>query len=100
MNKIVHTMQTLLLIATTTYHTLRCYLEDKKPTPGQIVNVDGCKLHIYLKGEGSPTIVVDHSLGGIEGYFLIDELAKITRVCVYDRAGFGWSDMRSAPAYK
>jgi pimeloyl-ACP methyl ester carboxylesterase len=86
-------MQTLLLIATTTYHALTCWLEDKKPAPGQMVDIGGCKLHIYTKGEGSSTIVLDHSLGGIEGYFLIDELAKISRVCVYDRAGYGWSDI-------
>jgi pimeloyl-ACP methyl ester carboxylesterase len=85
-------MQTLLLVVTTTYHALSCWLEDFKLAPGQLIDVNGCKLHIYTKGEGSPTIVLDHSLGGIEGYFLIDELAKITRVCVYDRAGFGWSD--------
>ncbi|RUT02430.1 hypothetical protein DSM106972_059080 [Dulcicalothrix desertica PCC 7102] len=90
-------MQTLLLIATTTYHALMCWLEDKKSAPGQIVHIGSCKLHIYTKGEGSPTVVIDHSLGGIEGYFLIDELAKITRVCVYDRAGYGWSDISWRP---
>jgi pimeloyl-ACP methyl ester carboxylesterase len=86
-------MQTLLLIATTIYQTVTCWLEDKKSAPGQIVDIGSCKLHILTKGEGSPTIVLDHSLGGIEGYFLIDELAKTTRVCVYDRAGFGWSSI-------
>jgi pimeloyl-ACP methyl ester carboxylesterase len=50
-------------------------------------------LHLYIKGEASPTVILEHSLGGIEGYFLIDELAKIGRVCIYDRAGFGWSDI-------
>ena len=43
-------------------------------------------------GESFPTVVLDHSLGGIEGYLLIEEIAKFARVCIYDRAGYGWSD--------
>ena len=35
------------------------------------------------------------SLGGIEGYFLIESLAELTKVCIYDRAGYGWSDRSS-----
>ncbi|MBF2067780.1 MAG: alpha/beta hydrolase [Calothrix sp. C42_A2020_038] len=93
----VYKMQLLLLIFTAIYHAFSCWLENTKPAPGQLFDIDGCKLHIYTKGEGNPTIILDHSLGGIEGYFLIDELAKITRVCVYDRAGFGWSDMNWRP---
>ncbi|NJO94533.1 MAG: alpha/beta hydrolase, partial [Hydrococcus sp. RM1_1_31] len=44
------------------------------------------------KGQGQITVIIDHSLGGLDGYFLIDEIAKLTRVCIYDRAGYGWSD--------
>jgi pimeloyl-ACP methyl ester carboxylesterase len=36
-------------------------------------------------------------LGGVEGYLLIDELAKLTRVCIYDRSGYGWSDLSFKP---
>ncbi|MEM0979821.1 MAG: alpha/beta hydrolase, partial [Cyanobacteria bacterium P01_H01_bin.58] len=36
-------------------------------------------------------------LGGIEGALLIDELSKLTRVCVYDRAGYGWSEHSPHP---
>ena len=52
----------------------------------------GYKLHLYSRGEGSPTVILDHSLGGIEGYLLIEEIAQITKVCIYDRGGYGWSD--------
>jgi pimeloyl-ACP methyl ester carboxylesterase len=90
--------QSLLLAATTIYHAIACWLEDRNPPPGQLIDIGNYKLHLYQKhsfhkGEGSPTVVLEHSLGGIEGYFLIDELAKIGRVCIYDRAGFGWSDI-------
>ena len=42
-------------------------------------------------------MVLDHSLGGIEGYFLIDAIAQLTRVCIYDRPGYGWSDPSPKP---
>jgi pimeloyl-ACP methyl ester carboxylesterase len=90
--------QPLLLALTTIYHAIACWLEDTNPPPGKLIDIGNYKLHLYEKNlvnevEGSPTIILEHSLGGIEGYFLIDELAKIGRVCVYDRAGFGWSDI-------
>jgi len=69
------------------------------PPPGETYIVDGHKMHIYCTGSGSPTIVLDAGLGndaliwgGVQ-----PELAKTTRVCAYDRAGFGWSDARPAP---
>lgn len=86
-------IQSLLLATTTIFQLVACWFEQKKPPPGQLIDVGGYKLHTYIKGEGGPTVIIDHSLGGVEGYFLIDELAKVTRVCMYDRAGFGWSDI-------
>jgi pimeloyl-ACP methyl ester carboxylesterase len=85
--------QSLLLATTTIYHTIACWLEDRNPPPGQLIDIGNYNLHLYIKGEANPTVILEHSLGGIEGYFLIDELAKIGRVCIYDRAGFGWSDI-------
>ena len=88
----------LILIATTLYQAIACWQEDRRfPPPGQFVDVGDCRLHYVVAGEGSPTIVLDHSLGGVEGYFLLDELAKLSRVCIYDRAGFGWSDRSPRP---
>jgi pimeloyl-ACP methyl ester carboxylesterase len=65
--------------------------------PGQLIDVGQYRLHLCIAGEGSPTIVLDHSLGGVEGYFLIEELSKLSRVCIYDRAGYGWSDHSPYP---
>jgi hypothetical protein len=33
------------------------------PMPGQLVDVDGYKLHIYCIGDGSPTVILDSGLG-------------------------------------
>jgi pimeloyl-ACP methyl ester carboxylesterase len=87
----------LLLVATTLYQVIASWLEDRQLPPGQLVDVGGYRLHLYVAGEASPTIVLDHSLGGVEGYLLIEELSKLARVCIYDRAGYGWSDHSPHP---
>lgn len=87
----------LLLVATTLYQASACWLEDQQPPPGQLVDVGSYRLHLYVAGDACPTIVLDHSLGGIEGYFLIEPLAALARVCIYDRAGYGWSDHSPHP---
>lgn len=90
-------LRILILTATTVYQIIASGLEDRTPPPGQRVDVGGYCLHYVTAGTGHPTIVVDHSLGGVEGYFLLDELAKLSRVCIYDRAGYGWSDRSPYP---
>ncbi|PZO36320.1 MAG: alpha/beta hydrolase [Pseudanabaena frigida] len=94
-------IQVILLIFTTLYQAIASFLEDRKPPIGQLIDVGGYRLHLYTLGntlgENTPTIVLDHSLGGVEGYLLIEELAKLGRVCIYDRAGYGWSDRSPYP---
>jgi len=87
----------ILIITTTLYQAIVCYLENQKPPPGKLFDVGGYHLHLYAVGEGNPTIILDHSLGGIEGYFLVEKLAKFGRVCIYDRAGYGWSEHSPHP---
>ena len=69
-------------------------LKQKYPAPGQLVDVGGYKLHIYCIGEGSPTVVLAAGLGDFSVTWgtVQPAIAKTTRVCAYDRAGYGWSD--------
>jgi pimeloyl-ACP methyl ester carboxylesterase len=70
------------------------------PAPGQLVDVGGYQLHIYCQGEGSPTVLLDEaSIDTVSDWVWIQpEVARTTRVCAYDRAGLGWSDLSpSAP---
>ena len=69
------------------------------PAAGQRVDVGGFSLHIYCTGEGSPTVVVDAGNGDFSvGWSGIQpEVAKSTRICTYDRAGYGWSDPSPSP---
>ncbi|WP_049789243.1 alpha/beta fold hydrolase [Granulicella tundricola] len=62
--------------------------------PGKVCDVNGHSLHLYCTGEGSPTILLSSGLGDdFLGWVKVQPvLSKQTRVCSYDRAGFGWSD--------
>ncbi len=83
----------LILLVTTSYHAIATMFDNiKYKPPGQLIDVGGYKLHLYSQGVGNVTVVIEHSLGGLDGYFLIEKIAKITRVCIYDRAGYGWSE--------
>lgn len=62
---------------------------------GQVkVDVGGRKLNMYCAGKGSPTVVfeADGGRAGWDWSAVMPEVAKRTRACVYDRAGFGFSD--------
>ena len=83
-----------LLFLTAISHLTTSLRERKSlPAPGNLININGHDVHLYIKGSGKVTVILDHSLGGVEGYFLIDEIAKLTQVCIYDRPGYGWSQI-------
>jgi len=67
--------------------------------PGQLVDVGGHKLHLYCTGSGSPTVVLEPGAGEMSSFFgwIAPEVARDTRVCVYDRAGRGWSESADVP---
>jgi pimeloyl-ACP methyl ester carboxylesterase len=68
----------------------------RNPAPGRLVDVDGYRMHIDCAGSGSPTLILE--AGGENDSTIWNgvqpALSKTTRVCSYDRAGFGWSDTR------
>jgi pimeloyl-ACP methyl ester carboxylesterase len=73
--------------------------ERAHPPPGQMVNVGGYRLHINCSGQGSPTVVLDAGSGGFSAQWVRvqREVSGTTRVCAYDRAGMGWSEMGPEP---
>jgi pimeloyl-ACP methyl ester carboxylesterase len=72
------------------------------PPPGELVAIDGRRLHLWRAGEGRPAVVVATSLGEPgHGWAAIQRhLAQHTTVVLYDRAGLGWSDPGPWPTRK
>ncbi len=62
--------------------------------PGKLVDLGGYRLHLYCTGGGGPAVILEHGHRAtyLDWYLVQPELAKFTRVCSYDRAGYGWSD--------
>ncbi len=74
------------------------------PPPGRLVDVGGYRLHLYCLGQntdGRPTVILETGLGGSatssDWAWIQPQVAKVTRVCAYDRAGLGWSDPGPQP---
>ena len=67
--------------------------------PGQLVDVGGHRLHIRCAGDGTPAVVFDAALGAssLSWSLVQPAVARVTRACSYDRAGFGWSDAGPLP---
>jgi pimeloyl-ACP methyl ester carboxylesterase len=82
------------------YHALASSSDLKRyPPPGELIDVGGYRLHIYCVGEGEPTVVMESGLSGwsTDWTLVQQEIAKTTRACTYDRAGYGWSDLGPRP---
>jgi pimeloyl-ACP methyl ester carboxylesterase len=73
--------------------------ERAHPPPGELVDVGGHRLHIHCVGQGSPTVVLDGGTGEMSAHWVLvqREVSDTTRVCAYDRAGMGWSEMGPEP---
>jgi pimeloyl-ACP methyl ester carboxylesterase len=68
--------------------------------PGRLVDVGDHALHISCAGSGSPTVVLEGGLGEpstMMAGWVAPGVAAETRVCVYDRAGRGWSESAAHP---
>jgi pimeloyl-ACP methyl ester carboxylesterase len=67
------------------------------PMPGQLIDVDGHSLHLSCTGSGTPTVVLEPAAGEMSSNlgWIAPAVARDTRVCVYDRAGRGWSEPAS-----
>lgn len=72
------------------------YEQNKYPALGQLVELDGKKMHVYTKGKGENTIVLLSGAGtaapALDFEPLMDEMAKNNRIVVVETFGYGWSD--------
>ncbi len=67
---------------------------------GMMYEIGGRQLHLDCGGSGSPTVVLQGGLGESAGWWtrVRPTLAQNSRVCVFERAGQGWSEASSAPS--
>lgn len=91
----------LAMAAVGAFYESRSLARDQRlyPPPGRLIDLGGYRLHLYCTGEGSPTVVLDYGLVGsfLEWHRVQPEIARFTRVCSYDRGGYGWSDASPHP---
>jgi pimeloyl-ACP methyl ester carboxylesterase len=92
-----------LLVIGTAYQFIATKIDDiNYPPPGKMIDIGGFSLHINCTGSselGGPTVVLDAGLGGfsLDWSLVQSEVEKIARVCIFDRAGYGWSDESPHP---
>jgi pimeloyl-ACP methyl ester carboxylesterase len=67
--------------------------------PQQLVDIGGRRLNLYCTGQGSPTVILDTDSDDttLAWRFVQPSVAKYTRVCSYDAAGLGFSDLGPGP---
>ncbi|HEU4487830.1 MAG TPA: alpha/beta hydrolase [Actinomycetota bacterium] len=82
------------------YEAVRGALDEGDfPMSGRLIDVGGHSLHLSCSGSGSPTVVLEPGAGGMSSVlaWITPTVARATRVCVYDRAGRGWSQPADIP---
>ena len=89
-----------VLLVGATYQGVATALERRQfPRPGGLVAVADHQLHVYCDGHGSPTVVLEAPAAGVSAAWgdVQRRLSRTTRVCSYDRAGLGWSEVSDRP---
>ena len=97
---VVGVLLAFLVLAGATYQGVATALERRRfEHPGRLVDVGGHQLHIRCLGEELPTVVLEAPATGMSAAWgwVQPGVARITRVCSYDRAGLGWSEAGDRP---
>jgi pimeloyl-ACP methyl ester carboxylesterase len=74
-------------------------LESRYPAPGRLIPVEGHRLHLYCVGSGTPTVILETGIGTDWTSWrpITSKLTESHQVCVYDRAGYAWSEPGPMP---
>ena len=76
------------------YQTIGGATEPRVAMRGELVDVGPYRLHLECTGTGAPTVIVEPGGGASAATLglIAPDVARHTTVCIYDRAGKGWSD--------
>jgi pimeloyl-ACP methyl ester carboxylesterase len=66
----------------------------KIPPPARLIDIGGRRLHVDVRGKGSPAVVLEAGIAAssLSWCLVQNRIAEFTTAISYDRAGFGWSD--------
>ena len=72
------------------------------PPPGRLVDVGGWRLHLNCAGKArtsQPIVILEAGAGdfSVDWSLVQPGVARFARVCSYDRAGSGWSELGPRP---
>jgi pimeloyl-ACP methyl ester carboxylesterase len=90
----------LLIGAGAAYQAIGTWRDRRRFSPlGRLVRVNARRMHIYVTGEGTPTVVFESGMGAscLSWTLVQPQVAQFTRAVSYDRAGHGWSDPPREP---
>jgi pimeloyl-ACP methyl ester carboxylesterase len=94
------TMLVVLACLGATYQAIGNWRDGHRlPQRGRSVQAGPIRMNIYCTGVGTPTVILEQG-GGMPaiGWMKIEpKIAEFTRVCSYDRAGYGWSEPGPMP---
>jgi pimeloyl-ACP methyl ester carboxylesterase len=91
---------TLFALAGAIYQAIAAARDRRRyPPPGQLIDIGSCRLHLHCLGAGKPVVIMESGSGNfsLDWSLLQAEIAKVTQVCTYDRAGHGWSEAGVTP---
>jgi pimeloyl-ACP methyl ester carboxylesterase len=90
----------LPVVAGAIYQAIGTWRDRRRfPPPGCLVRVNKGRMHIYVTGEGTPTVVFESGMGAscLSWTLVQPQVGQFTRAVSYDRAGHGWSDPAREP---
>ncbi|WP_198033033.1 alpha/beta hydrolase [Methylosinus sp. PW1] len=92
-------LATLALVGSVYQHRATKADFNKMNAPGQLISVGKQTFHIHCSGEGSIAVILEGGAGTTTQAWawIQPEISKRTRVCSYDRAGYGWSTPSEQP---
>jgi pimeloyl-ACP methyl ester carboxylesterase len=72
------------------------------PAPGRLIDLGGWRIHLNCSGQVTPSrpaVILEAGAGdfSVDWSLVQPHVARFARVCSYDRAGAGWSDLGPRP---
>lgn len=99
MRSIVRSLALLVLLAAAVSLTGAVAGDTLYTKPGERISIGNRRVNLYCMGSGSPTVVFDAGFGDWSPSWAAvqPQVARWTRACAYDRAGYAFSDPAVMP---